>query len=114
MARTDPQFNLRLPQLLKNRIDEAAQTNTRSINSEIVARLEKSFEEGASQIVNNLSEMLNQTRENMLKTIELQDFYKQAVANFQEKAVILEAEMSEMLKLKNRYQMAVELLESDK
>lgn len=44
MARTDPQFNLRLPQLLKNRIDEAAQTNNRSINSEIVARLEKSFD----------------------------------------------------------------------
>lgn len=41
---TDPQFKLRLPANLKDRVEEAAGANNRSMNAEIVARLESSFE----------------------------------------------------------------------
>ncbi|EKF40158.1 hypothetical protein NA8A_22356 [Nitratireductor indicus C115] len=38
---TDPQFKLRLPAALKDEIEEAARTNNRTMNAEIVDRLEK-------------------------------------------------------------------------
>ena len=41
--RTDPQFKLRLPQALKDRLDESAAANSRSINAEITHRLTRSF-----------------------------------------------------------------------
>lgn len=40
---TDPQFKLRLPAELKEQIEQAAEENNRSMNAEIVARLESSF-----------------------------------------------------------------------
>ncbi|TCD19170.1 MULTISPECIES: Arc family DNA-binding protein [Pseudomonadaceae] len=43
MSREDPQFKLRLPTSLKTRVEEAAVLNRRSINAEILARLEQSF-----------------------------------------------------------------------
>lgn len=43
MARRDPQFNVRIPAELKQAIEEAAKENNRSINSEIVYRLQQSF-----------------------------------------------------------------------
>ena len=44
MARRDPQFNVRIPAELKQAIEDAAKENNRSINSEIVYRLQQSFE----------------------------------------------------------------------
>lgn len=44
MAKDYTQVNFRIPTKLKEDIEEAAQGNERSITSEIVARLEKSFE----------------------------------------------------------------------
>lgn len=43
MSREDPQFKLRMPLELKARIEQAAKDNRRSLNAEIVARLEESF-----------------------------------------------------------------------
>lgn len=43
MARNDPEFRLRLPEGLKTKIEEMAKSSQRSINAEIVARLEQSF-----------------------------------------------------------------------
>ncbi|MEE4463791.1 Arc family DNA-binding protein [Azotobacter chroococcum] len=43
MSRTDPQFNLRIPQFLRDRVTAAAQANKRSATAEILARLEESF-----------------------------------------------------------------------
>lgn len=43
MARDDPHFRLRIPEDLKRRVTEAADSNKRSINAEIIARLEHSF-----------------------------------------------------------------------
>lgn len=45
MKQTDPQFKLRLPQGLKDRLESAATSNHRSLTAEIVARLEDSFSE---------------------------------------------------------------------
>lgn len=43
MARTDPQFNLRVPVDLKQQVENAAKKSGRSINAEAVFRLEQSF-----------------------------------------------------------------------
>ena len=43
MARNDPEVRLRLPEDLKNHVAEAARTAGRSMNAEIVARLDWSY-----------------------------------------------------------------------
>ncbi|MDN5517008.1 MAG: Arc family DNA-binding protein [Pseudomonas sp.] len=50
MSRKDPQFNLRLPEELKQYIVEQAKANRRSQTAEVVHRLEwsKSVQEGAA------------------------------------------------------------------
>lgn len=43
MAREDPQMKLRLPVDLKNRIEEASKNSGRTLNAEIVSRLQSTF-----------------------------------------------------------------------
>ncbi|HGH4631503.1 Arc family DNA-binding protein [Enterobacter kobei] len=43
MSREDPQLRIRLPVELKDKIDDAAKSNNRSMNAEIVQRLDASF-----------------------------------------------------------------------
>lgn len=43
MSRTDPQFNLRIPEALRDQVMAAAKDNGRSATAEILARLELSF-----------------------------------------------------------------------
>lgn len=43
MSREDPQLKVRLPQELKDKITESAMNLGRSINSDVVSRLEQSF-----------------------------------------------------------------------
>ncbi|MCL8382488.1 Arc family DNA-binding protein [Xanthobacter aminoxidans] len=43
MARNDPHFRLRLPADLKEKIEFSAKENNRSLNAEIVSRLDYSF-----------------------------------------------------------------------
>lgn len=43
MSREDPQFRVRLPSELKEKIELAAKDNNRSLNAEIVFRLDASF-----------------------------------------------------------------------
>lgn len=45
-TQTDPQFKLRLPAALKDRIESAAAKNNRSMNAEMVAALEDAFPVG--------------------------------------------------------------------
>ena len=45
MSREDPQLKIRLPLELKEKITQSATDHGRSINSEVVARLEQSFDE---------------------------------------------------------------------
>lgn len=46
MSREDPQLKIRLPLELKEKITQSAADYGRSINSEVVARLEESFTSG--------------------------------------------------------------------
>lgn len=43
MARTDPQINIRTPADLKKRLEISAIESSRSLNAEVVMRLEQSF-----------------------------------------------------------------------
>jgi Arc-like DNA binding domain len=45
MTRTDPQINIRIPLVLKEQLGVAARANTRTMNAEIVQRLEASFKD---------------------------------------------------------------------
>jgi hypothetical protein len=47
MARIDPKIMLRVSSELKERLQEAAATNNRSLNAELVSRLELSFTHGS-------------------------------------------------------------------
>lgn len=44
MKQTDPQFKLRFPSGMRDRLKDAAHANGRSMNAEIVARLQNTFE----------------------------------------------------------------------
>ncbi|WP_328186883.1 Arc family DNA-binding protein [Marinobacter sp. OP 3.4] len=60
-------FQLRLPAGMREQIREAAERNSRSMNSEIVARLEQSFAgpkelEAAAGVSQRLEEQLQQVR----------------------------------------------------
>lgn len=57
MARTDPQFNVRMPADLKEKIEEAAKENGRSMNAEIVYRLQQSLDEGRAETISNIGHM---------------------------------------------------------
>lgn len=46
MSREDPQMKIRLPADLKDSVEVAAKANNRSMNAEIVARLQASFDKG--------------------------------------------------------------------
>jgi tRNA 2-selenouridine synthase SelU len=47
MKQTDPQYKLRIPQDLKDRIEQAAKLSGRSMNAEIVKRLQGSYQTDA-------------------------------------------------------------------
>ncbi len=48
MARTDPQINIRVPAELKKKLELLAVENSRSLNAEVVTRLEQSLCENTS------------------------------------------------------------------
>lgn len=54
MSRTDPQFKLRMPPALRARVEQAARASMRSLNAELVFRVEQSFE-GADEVARVLS-----------------------------------------------------------
>lgn len=43
MARTDPQVNFRMPAELKEKLQQAADQNNRTLSQEVVIRLEQTF-----------------------------------------------------------------------
>lgn len=51
MSREDPQLKVRLPQDLKDKITASASNLGRSINADVVARLEESFENNQSSYI---------------------------------------------------------------
>jgi len=49
MSRTDPQFKLRMPPALRAQVEQAAEQANRSLNAEIVTRLQASFALGKTR-----------------------------------------------------------------
>ncbi|WP_017196888.1 Arc family DNA-binding protein, partial [Acinetobacter venetianus] len=68
MARTVPQFNLRVPQELKQIVEDAAKKSGRSINAEAVFRLEQSFTQDKKLL--EISSVMTKTMTNSLETID--------------------------------------------
>lgn len=72
-----PQYNLRWPEELRDKIAESAKTHNRSMNADIVARLEKSFEEAGSdkdsfnQLMNEFVQLFLELKNNQSEMIEL-------------------------------------------
>ena len=66
-------YNLRLSQELKDKIAESAKELNRSMNADIVARLEQSFEKSINTEyeVNDLRELLKQSIENNKKYFQM-------------------------------------------
>jgi predicted DNA-binding protein len=79
MARDDPHFRLRLPADLKTRIEDTAKESGRSVNAEIVQRLDASFQPqpGFDDLVKSFNETLDG-----LKTDrhEMEAFYRNMTA----------------------------------
>jgi len=65
-----PPFGLRMQPSLKARIDDAAKKNNRSINAEIVARLEASF--GAEMLMHH-DEIIKEHEEKISRLVVLVD-----------------------------------------
>lgn len=49
MSRTDPQFKLRMPPELRAQVEQAAKAAHRSLNAEIVIRLESTFAQATTR-----------------------------------------------------------------
>lgn len=49
MARSDPQFNLRIPQELKEQIEKSAKDSGRSVNAQAVYLLQKGLKQSPSK-----------------------------------------------------------------
>lgn len=66
-------YNLRLPQELKDKIAKSAKELNRSMNADIVARLEQSFEKPmtSEHEVNDLRELLKESIENNKKYFQM-------------------------------------------
>lgn len=69
MARTDPQINIRVEAEFKKKLELAAIKNGRSLNAEVVRRLEQSFkiEENLPNITEQAGNLLNQA---IVETLE--------------------------------------------
>lgn len=59
MAKDDLYFRLRLPEDIKNRVQEAAEANHRSMTAEIISRLEASFAPEAPELASGLAEAVS-------------------------------------------------------
>ena len=53
MSRTDPQFKLRMPPALRAQVEQAAEQANRSLNAEIVTRLQASFAQAKPEVSAN-------------------------------------------------------------
>lgn len=74
---TDPQYKLRWPLELKEKIAQSAKEHNRSMNADIVARLEESFEHQENSDIAQLKQQI----ERMDQTIKTLAITLQSVAN---------------------------------
>lgn len=81
MARTDPQVNFRIPAELKDKLDNAAKENGRTLTAELILRLEETFKN--NNISNENNDLHNKVEilENTVDAIkyQLEQLQKQIV-----------------------------------
>lgn len=85
MAFDDPHFRLRIPSELRDRLRSAAAESRRSINAEIIARLEATFPDPDRE-ARRRYEMLQIQREDAARALE----------NFRSRLELLEKEIEEL------------------
>lgn len=61
MARTDPQFNVRMPPEIKKQLTQIAETNRRSINAEIIAAIQLWIKMHKEQQIPSINNKLTQS-----------------------------------------------------
>ncbi|GKS85840.1 hypothetical protein AVMA1855_16830 [Acidovorax sp. SUPP1855] len=105
MARTDPQLNFRIPFELRDRLDEAATENNRSLTRELIARLEQSFqgpELGPGAL-----------REKLMLAIALQEYRSSLLSNYPDPQRLTPNEQKEFDTVKDRITRMVWRIEED-
>ncbi len=84
MARTDPQVNFRIPAELKDKLDNAAKENGRTLTAELILRLEMTFEQDDTihdlsarieRLENEVASLEEDQRENNRRLDALEDRY---------------------------------------
>ncbi|EJV1852321.1 Arc family DNA-binding protein [Salmonella enterica subsp. enterica serovar Schwarzengrund] len=63
MGRDDPQFNLRLPYELKEKLKQRAKSNGRSINAEIISAIELWIKIHKGQLIPSSSRILTKSEQ---------------------------------------------------
>ncbi|EKL0723146.1 Arc family DNA-binding protein [Citrobacter freundii] len=66
MARNDPQFNVRMPDEIKQQLTHIAATNRRSINAEIIAAIELWIKMHKEQVIPSISQQLTKSEQEAL------------------------------------------------
>jgi len=96
-------YNLRLPQELKDKIAESAKELNRSMNADIVARLEQSFNETLSEDPQSMIDRFDKVIsiiEQQDKTIKNQDQTITTLKNMLDELSVSTAQAVELLKKK--------------
>lgn len=79
MAKSYTQVNFRIPEKLKEQLEQAAKENENSITAELVARLEQSFKQNESQ--SDQIEQLQQQVANSMKIMEIMSGFFESMIN---------------------------------
>ena len=80
MARTDPQVNFRIPAELKDKLDDAAKENGRTLTAELILRLEMTFEhdDQVQDLLSRVDQLESQSQwleKNLLNVMEHAGLY---------------------------------------
>lgn len=114
MSREDPQLRIRLPVELKDKIENTAKENGRSMNSEIVHRLEDSFKDKSlNNSIASLSMALDSFKKvegAMAQALEAKDNHLRSITDLTHVQADYIAALKEILKTKFNFD--VDLFES--
>lgn len=70
MARNDPQVNFRIPADLKDKLQQSADENSRSITAELVLRLENSFDTKTSVTKDEVLQAISMAKDDIISEIQ--------------------------------------------
>lgn len=85
MARIDTQLKFRVPAELKGKLEEAAARNKRSLNAEIVARLEGSFGENGGHFADARDAKLAELEDRLNRHNEALEYHRHLLDMLSEK-----------------------------